>query len=222
MEWNGMETDMAHTDWSQLWSTGRSDRVASLSLSLGDDDGDDVILPSYPHRHTRTFVPCLHTSSAACYTGLRRLAVVMTTVVDGTVCGDRLTIGGLSTWIPHASHGHVDTADVTRRPINRPNGASTLDTCTYVVRRDLSTLPNRTDANTGIPNTAGPAACDWVQLLARIDIDTAGPYRAHDRPPSRTTKTATLYTNPATSWQIDVRDHVNTLIVVDLSKPQVD
>lgn len=29
-----METDMAHTDWSQLWSTGRSDRVASLSVSL--------------------------------------------------------------------------------------------------------------------------------------------------------------------------------------------
>lgn len=120
MEWNGMETDMAHTDWSQLWSTGRSDRVASLSLSLGDDDGDDVILPSYPHRHTRTFVPCLHTSSAACYTGLRRLAVVMTTVVDGTVCDDRLTIGGRSTWIPHASHGHVDTADVTRRTHQPP------------------------------------------------------------------------------------------------------
>lgn len=58
----------------------------SLSLSRGDDD--DVILPSYPHRHTRTFVPCLHTSSAACYTGLRRLAVVVVTVVDGTVCGD--------------------------------------------------------------------------------------------------------------------------------------
>lgn len=35
--------------------------------------------------------------------------------------------------------------------------------------------------------------------------DTAGPNRAHDRPPSRTTKTATLYTNPATSWQIDIK-----------------
>lgn len=46
--------------------------------------------------------------------------------------------------------------------------------------------------------------------------------RAHDRPPSRTTKTATLFTNPATSWQIDVREYVNTLIVVDLSKPQID
>lgn len=97
-----METDMAHTDWSQLWSTGRSDRVG-VSLSLSLDDDDDVILPSYPHRHTRTFVPCLHTSSAACYTGLRRLAVVVTTVVDGTVCGNWLTIGGrldLDTIIP--------------------------------------------------------------------------------------------------------------------------
>jgi len=131
---------MAHTDWSQLWSTGRSGGV-SLSLCLGDDD--DVILPSYPHRHTRTFVPCLHTSSAACYTGLRRLAVAMATVVDGTVCGDRLTIGVRSTWVPHASHGHVDTTDVTHRPPQRRLNSG------YVhLRRDLSTLPNRTDANT--------------------------------------------------------------------------
>lgn len=101
--------------------------LGSGGVSLSLDDDDDVILPSYPHRHTRTFVPCLHTSSAACYTGLRRLAVVVATVVDDTVCGDRL-IGGRSTWIPHA--GHVDTADVTRRPIDRQRRLDSLDTCT--------------------------------------------------------------------------------------------
>lgn len=63
----------------------------------------------------------------------------------------------------------------------------------------------------------------WGPTLGqRADTDSTGPNRAHDRPPSRTTKTATLYTNPATSWQIDVREYVNTLIVVDLSKPQID
>jgi len=190
---------MAHTDWSQLWSTGRSDRVASLSLSVSVTMMMLSYLPT-PNRHTRTFVPCLHTSSAACYTGLRRLAVTMATVVDGTVCGDRLTIGVRSTWVPHASHGHVDTADVTRRPIDRPNGASTLDTCTYG-----ATSPRYRIGPTRTRNT-----------------EHGGSNRVHDRPPSRTTKTAILYTNPATSWQIDVRDHVNTLIVVDLSKPQVD
>lgn len=117
--------------------------------------------------------------------------------------------------------GHVDTADVTPATHRPANGASTLDTCIYV-RRDLS--PHYRIGPTRTRNTehGGSVACDWVQLLARTDTDTAGPNRAHDRPPSRTTKTATLYTNPATSWQIDVRDHVNTLIVVDLSKPQVD
>jgi len=37
--------------------------------------------------------------------------VVVATMVDGTVYGDRLMIGDRSTW--RASDGHVDTADVT-------------------------------------------------------------------------------------------------------------
>lgn len=226
MEWNGME-------WKRIWHTrighnyGRPGaRIGwrlSLSLSRGDDD--DVILPSYPHRHTRTFVPCLHTSSAACYTGLRRLAVVVVTVVDGTVCGDWLTIGGRSTWIPARIPW---LATWTRRMWPRQQPPSTRQRRLHLwirgiyVRRDLSPRYRIGPTRTRNTEHGGSAACDWVQLLARTDTDTAGPNRAHDRPPSRTTKTATLYTNPATSWQIDVRDHVNTLIVVDLRKPQVN
>lgn len=44
-----------------------------------------------------------------------------------------------------------------------------------------------------------------ANAAAAADTDYAGPYRAHDRPPLRTTKTATLFTNPATSWQIDIK-----------------
>lgn len=162
-----------------------SDRVASLSL--GDDD--DVILPSYPHRHTRTFVPCLHTSSAACYTGLRRLAVVVATVVDGMVCGDRLTIDDRSTWIPpHASHGWPRGHDGCDP--STANGASTLDACTYV-RRDLSTITESDRREHGIPNTAGPRPAigsnSWhapiLIPLAQIEPTTALRRGRRRRPP---------------------------------------
>lgn len=50
MEWkHGYgHTWIGHT----LWSTGRSDRVASLDDDDDDDDDDDVILPFYPNRDT--------------------------------------------------------------------------------------------------------------------------------------------------------------------------
>lgn len=87
MEWNGMETDLAHTDWSQLWSTGRSDRVASLSLSLSMTM--TMTMLSYLPTPTDTLV-----RSSRAYTRplprvtrvLRRLAVVVATVVDGDGC----------------------------------------------------------------------------------------------------------------------------------------
>jgi len=148
MEWNGMETDMAHTDWSQLWSTGCSDRVASLSLSRWWRCYP-TFLPPPTHSYVRPVLT--HVSSAACYTGLRRLAVVVATMVDGTVYGDRLMIGDRSTW--RASDGHVDTADVTWRPIDRPNGASTLDMWHLRPARPVTESDWREH---GIPNTAGP------------------------------------------------------------------
>lgn len=183
--------DMAHTDWSQLWSTGRSDRVASFSL---DDDDDDVILPSYPHRHTRTFVPCLHTSSAACYTDLRGLAAM---VVDGTVCGDRLTIGGRSTWIPACipwlatrTRGGCDPAATPHRPPTAPRLSGYR--CTYV-RHDLSPPVTESDRREhGIPNTSGPRSAigsnSWhapisIPSPAQIEPTTALRRGRRRRPP---------------------------------------
>jgi len=207
MEWNGMETDMAHMDLVTLWSTGRSDRV---STSLDDDDDDDVILPFYPNRHTRTFVPCLHTSSAACYTALCRLTV------DDTVFGDRLARPppGLDThaWMLLRGCG-CDLGGNLQLLLVLDSGYTGTSSEYWIG-------PTATNVNWDIKH--GPHNLQLDLLLACADTDTAGPNRAHDRPPSRTTKTATLYTNPATSWQIDVREYVNTLIVVDLSKPQID
>lgn len=73
MEWNGTRNgnthdgmDVAHTTDDR--SRSRT-RVASLCLSLShNDDGwwrRERCYPTllYPHRHTRTFVPCLHTCS---------------------------------------------------------------------------------------------------------------------------------------------------------------
>lgn len=217
-------------EWKRIWHTwidhnyGRPGARIGWRLSLSMTMTMLSYLPT-PTDTLGMFVPCLHTSSAACYTDLRRLAVMVATVVDGTVCGDRLTIGGRSTWIPHASHGwpHGPAADVThRRLIDRQRRLGSGYVHTGYVRHDLSPRYRIGPTRTRNIEHGGSAVCVWAQLLARTDIDTAGPNRAHDRPPSRTTKTATLYTNPATSWQIDVRDHVNTLIVVDLSKPQVN
>lgn len=175
-------------------------------------------LPPPTHSYVRPVLT--HVFSAACYTGLAtgipRWWVVV--AVDDTYGGD----DRLTTWL-----GYI-FLDTSCGPPPSPLGHGRMrpsaiigDRSTLRIRSPLparprlTTLPNRADANTGVPN--------WVSThLARADSDTAGPNRAHDRPPSRTTKTATLYTNPATSWQIDVRDYINTLIVVDLSKSQVD
>lgn len=52
----------------RIWHTriGLAHSMVDRALGSGwhltlddDDDGDDVILPSYPHRHTRTFVHVL-------------------------------------------------------------------------------------------------------------------------------------------------------------------
>lgn len=219
-----------------LWSTGgRSDRVASLCLSLSLSRWwwwwrwrwRCYPLSSYPHRHTRTFVPCLHTSSAACYTGL---------VTDSRrwwwwcwmtrCCGaDRLTrlpptwmrptthaaTCGCGMWPATIDYYHDDLnfSGYTQPPLLHVSVNDTeSDRPTY--------LP--TDANRGNRTGDGPRPAIGSYSWHAPITDTAGPNRAHDRPPSRTTKTATLYTNLATSWQIDVREYVNTLIVVDLSK----
>lgn len=50
-----METDMAHTDWSQLWSTGRSDRVASL-LSLSHSVTMTMCYPTFLPPPTHSYV----------------------------------------------------------------------------------------------------------------------------------------------------------------------
>lgn len=146
MEWNGngygthgLVTTMVD------WALGSGWR---LSLSLDDDD-DDVILPSYPHRHTRTFVPCLHTSSAACYTGLRRLAVMDDDGVWRSVDDRRPPRPGYR----RASHGWPRGLDVTlpHRPCQRRHSGIR---CTYVWH-DLSPCDRITDRREhGIPNTA--------------------------------------------------------------------
>lgn len=64
MEWNGMETDMAHGLVTMV-STGRSDRVVRWWPMT-------MMYPPTSSPPTHSYVrPCLHTSSTACYTGLR-------------------------------------------------------------------------------------------------------------------------------------------------------
>lgn len=100
------------------------------------------------------------------------------------------------------------------------SAATTTTTCFDVDRRCCGPAVARA-APHSVSHTHGhwwESESNWWWLILKSVTD----YRAHDHPPSRMTKTATLFTNPATSWQIDVREYVNTLIVVDLSKPEID
>lgn len=239
MEWNA---EWKHTEW--MWHTrrmighglglsgGSRSRIGwrlslflSLTMTTGDDVGaNGVILPS--STPTDTLV-----RSSRAYTR------VLCRVLHGSSSPGFRGGGWWWRWMDTRTHTHGvigvdDAAWIHLRPLPPPTCLWTrmmmrtiddhrrpLNATGYTLHsparppRLSPRVPNRADANTGvIPN--------WVHSLG--DTDTAGPNRAHDRPPSRTTKTATLYTNPATSWQIDVRDYINTLIVVDLSKSQVD
>jgi len=196
MEWNGMEWKRIWLTW--IWSLyGRSGDVWRWRWRCYP-----TLLPQPTHSYVRpvlTHVLCrvLHGSLPA----------------HGGWHGVWRSVGATS-WL-HALTPccHVD-ADVT---------SSTTTAQLWMYWYNILAIPNRTNRPmwTGISNTV-VRDLQLDLLLACADTDTAGPNRAHDRPPSRTTKTATLYTNPATSWQIDVREYVNTLIVVDLSKPQID
>lgn len=223
MEWNGMETDMAHT-WIGGHNYGRpGTRIGwRLSLSLSLSMTMTMTMLSYLPTPTDTLV-----RSSRAYT--RPLPRVTRVSADSRWWWRRWWMArcdGRSVdarpGYRHASHGwprgHDGCDLATHQPPTPPRLWIRAPTTSGMTSPRYRIGPTRT-RNT---EHGGSAVCDWVQLLARTDIDTAGPNRAHDRPPSRTTKTATLYTNPATSWQIDVRDHVNTLIVVDLSKSQVD
>lgn len=239
MEWNGMETDMAHGLVTMV-STGRSDRVVRWWPMT-------MMYPPTSSPPTHSYVrPCLHTSSTACYTGLRPRGGgggwrCVWRSVDATAlgCGPSTSTDGITTTTRPSTQlrGGPST---TIQPINMRTTTTT----------SLGPLVNRQHHGGEIvlcrcfscssimkTNTRGPIVdqCEpghqtvhstpligsslgmrrWYRFRRPI-------CRAHDRPPSRTTKTATLFTNPATSWQIDVREYVNTLIVVDLSKPQID
>lgn len=240
MEWNGMETDMAHGLVTMV-STGRSDRVVRWWPMT-------MMYPPTSSPPTHSYVrPCLHTSSTACYTGLRPRGGgggwrCVWRSVDATAlgCGPSTSTDGITTTTTRPSTQLRGGPSTTIQPIN--NVWTTTTTSLGPLNRqrhggEIVLCRCFTCSSIMKTNTRGPIVdqCEpghqtvhstpligsslgmrrWYRFRRPI-------CRAHDRPPSRTTKTATLFTNPATSWQIDVREYVNTLIVVDLSKPQID
>lgn len=84
-------------------------------------------------------------------------------------------------------------------------------------RLDDRTMDRPTTAADQSPARPRPTPATATTSAATITITQM--FRVHERPPSRTTKTAISCTNLATSWLIDVREiynnYVNTLIVVD-------
>lgn len=123
MEWNGNGYG-THGLVTTMVDRALGSGGVSLSLSLSVMMTMMMMMLSYPPTLTDTLV-----RSSRAYTrplprvtrvSHRLAAVVVVTVVDGTVCGDRLTIGGHSTWIT-ATHpmagprGH--TTDVNPSPL---------------------------------------------------------------------------------------------------------
>ena len=269
MEWNGMETDMAHGLVTMV-STGRSDRVVRWWPMT-------MMYPptSSPPTHSYVFVRA-YTRPLPRVTRVSALVVV---VVDDGVCGDRLTrrpwpmgCGGPANVTSPRPQWDLSRSTCATSTTYDDDGDDDDDNYFVGARRWWpSTTTNTRNTRTchlwfnqlfvELVNRRSTGHDVWWFFLSMVALSrryktehtgdrSSGPTnvirtdqtvhstpligssvgmrrwyrfrrpicRAHDRPPSRTTKTATLFTNPATSWQIDVREYVNTLIVVDFKQ----
>ena len=249
MEWNGMETDMAHGLVTMV-STGRSDRVVRWWPMT-------MMYPPTSSPPTHSYVrPCLthvlyrvlHGSPPSWWWWWMTVCVAI-----GWRDGPGMWTLNLDRWDHYynttfnaTSWWAIDHDSTNQHANNNNNNNNDDDDISWsiswwivniTVGKSFSVGASPSCSSIMKTNTRGPIVdqCEpghqtvhstpligsslgmrrWYRFRRPI-------CRAHDRPPSRTTKTATLFTNPATSWQIDVREYVNTLIVVDLSKPQID